>query len=234
MRVALLLPWCLGLFAQARAVEAPEIDIHTESLRETRRWEFDISSESPPESRIWDSAEGFQSGPPITFETEPPLDGTPKTPNAKFRRTKYGPITLAPNGHIDEYIQNVPKPCEECFITAFQTEVVFQDLRKANINEGVQLRHMVLYNVNKKDVVCQGDMYPLPARIHASSNQREVSRLNPGNVLYGMGIERRDAFGMQYNVTNESNQQRVVFIQMVRNLANFVPFALRADLMLDL
>jgi hypothetical protein len=223
MRTSLLLLWGLG-FGQARSLGASEIDIHAETLRETRHWEWDTSFEPPLETRIRDNAEGHQNGPPITFETEPPLDST-KTPNAKIRKTKYGPITLKPNGHVDEHVQNVPKPCGECFITAFQTEVVFQDLKKANLNEGVQLRHMVLFNVQKPDIVCQGDRY----RIHASGNQREVSRLNPGNVLYGMGIENKDVFSMTYNVTNESTSQRVVYVQMVRHFQRATISVLEAD-----
>jgi len=75
---------------------------------------------------------------------------------------------------------------------------------------------MVLYNTNKRDMVCTGDTIPLPARIHASNNQREVSRLNPGNAPYGMEIGPRDNFSMQYNVTNDGNKESVVYIQMVK------------------
>jgi hypothetical protein len=75
---------------------------------------------------------------------------------------------------------------------------------------------MILYNTNKRDLVCQGDLYPMPARIHASNNQREVSRLNPGNALYGMEIGPKDSFSMAYNVTNDGEKESVVYIEMVR------------------
>ena len=148
-------------------------------------------------------------------ETEPPLEGVPQTPNAKFKRTKYGPITLKPKSHVDEFVIDVPKPCTDCFILAFQTELVYKDNKKANTVDGVQLRHMTLYNTNKRDLVCGGELYPMPARLHASSNQRETSRLNPGNAPYGMSIDARDHFSMSYNVTNDSDKEKIIYVQMV-------------------
>jgi hypothetical protein len=83
----------------------------------------------------------WQNPPRIAnFETEGPLDGLPQTPNAKFKRTRYGPITLKPHSHSDEYIMSVPRPCDNCWVTAFQTEVVFKDNTKATQEQGVQLR----------------------------------------------------------------------------------------------
>lgn len=88
-----------------------------------------------------DDSTNHQNDPTLaSFQREPPLEGTPQTPNARYRRTRYGPITLQPKSHADELIGNVPKPCTECWITAFQTQVVFKDNRVAQGSDGVELR----------------------------------------------------------------------------------------------
>lgn len=126
MRVLTFISWIL-CFAQVR------------SVRQRAHWEEANAAKSTLDRRdddnIWQNPQKIAN-----FETEPPLEGVPKTPRASFKRTKYGPITLRPRSHVDEYVPQVPKPCVECFITAFQTELVFKDNRKANLIEGFQLR----------------------------------------------------------------------------------------------
>jgi hypothetical protein len=109
------------------------------SAQQIRSWEK-VNATEPTLNRR-DEGEFWQNSPRISnFETETPLEGVPKTPNASFKRTKYGPITLRPKSHVDEFVSQVPKPCGECFITAFQTELVFKDNKKATLNDGFQLR----------------------------------------------------------------------------------------------
>jgi hypothetical protein len=55
----------------------------------------------------------------------------------------------------------------------------------------------------------------MPARVHATDNLRQTSRLNPGNAPYGMPLNQQVAFSLAYNVTNESNADKVLYIQMV-------------------
>jgi hypothetical protein len=55
----------------------------------------------------------------------------------------------------------------------------------------------------------------MPARIHASDNLRQTSRLNPGNAPYGMPLGMQDALSLTYNVTNDSDMDKVVYVQMV-------------------
>ena|ERR1700760_1200362 len=112
---------------------------HVTAVREIRSWDVLNTTESVLGPQ--DEGHDWQNPPRIAnFDIEPPLEGLPKTPNANFKRTKYGPITLQPKSHVDEFVSQVPKPCTECFITAFQTELIFKNERKANLNDGIQLR----------------------------------------------------------------------------------------------
>jgi hypothetical protein len=114
----------------------------------SRRWSSFETTESlghEPNREVTDdgnTGDIWQNPPRIAnFQTEGPLDGVPLTPNAKFKRTRYGPVVIKPRSHIDEYIMSVPRPCDACWVTAFQTELVFKDQKKATQEQGgIQLR----------------------------------------------------------------------------------------------
>lgn len=109
---------------------------------------------------------------------------------------------------------NIETPCKDCYITAIQASLEYEDGTSANVDTGAWLHHMVLYNngLGKDDLVC--DSLLAPQRIYASGNERIVSRVN-GVGDYGIKIESRDSIGMIYDLMNDSDSPQTYYLSIV-------------------
>ncbi|MGI5399256.1 hypothetical protein ACQEVG_07365 [Streptomyces sp. CA-135486] len=133
-------------------------------------------------------------------------------PGPQVTTVRYGPFTLpAASGHDhgetgNRISWNVQKPCDDCFITGFKPNLVYEDGSNANVNTGPMLHHMVMGNHWKNDVVCNG-----PQRIFASGNERVASLLPSG---YGIKVGRGERWNMLYDLMNHAPQNKTVYISV--------------------
>lgn len=125
---------------------------------------------------------------------------------------RYGSFTIpAAAGHDHGEIPNrisfnVQKPCDDCFITGFKANLVYENGSNANVNTGPMLHHMVMGNHWKSDVVCKG-----PERIFASGNERVASVLPSG---YGIKVGRGERWNMLYDLMNHAPEKKTVYISV--------------------
>lgn len=128
---------------------------------------------------------------------------------------RYGPFTLAPAGkggdvdHANVFVPNVAKPCEDCFITRAEPDLVYEDGTPANLDTGVMLHHAVFFNTGRRDTTCGTDPFfgRLGERFLASGNERTVKRLPEG---YGYLLGRDPVTGV-FHIMNHSDQPKTVF-----------------------
>ncbi|KAL1955726.1 hypothetical protein VTO42DRAFT_8124 [Malbranchea cinnamomea] len=152
---------------------------------------------------------------PPDFNDEPDLDPSkpPITEGATLTKIRYGPYEVAAMDMISNRLDlNIELPCKDCFITALQADLEYEDGSRANINTGAWLHHMVLSKsgIGNSDPVCR---LPLIERIYASGNERSVSRTN--HVLpYGIKISRIDRVNMIYDLMNESDEDKTLYISV--------------------
>lgn len=156
---------------------------------------------------------------------EKDLDPNNPAPNTMAKTVKYGPYTVPKMGMIDgKWAFNIETPCNGCYVTAIQADLVDEDGYSANIDRGAWLHHMVLYNGmgftpgSKQDLVCSGTLLSAfmgwPHRIFASGNERVPIRLNT-QYKYGLAIDDHDYFHMLYDLVNLSKKDKTYYIQVV-------------------
>lgn len=156
---------------------------------------------------------------------EKDLDPNNPAPNTMAKTVKYGPYTVPKMGMIDgKWAFNVETPCNGCYVTAIQADLVDEDGRSANIDRGAWLHHMVIYNGmgftpgSKQDLVCSGTLLSAfmgwPHRIFASGNERVPIRLNT-QYKYGLSIDDHDYFHILYDLVNLSKHDQKYYIQVV-------------------
>jgi hypothetical protein len=101
------------------------------------------------------------------------------------------------------------KPCSNCFITAAQPGLEFEDGREANIDSNIWLHHMVLHNVGKQDTTC-----PMrPQRWMGAGNERQTKRINASGK-YGYKVDEGDVFGDILELMNMGTENVTVYLTM--------------------
>ncbi|KAF2401892.1 hypothetical protein EJ06DRAFT_366876 [Trichodelitschia bisporula] len=152
--------------------------------------------------------------PPPGVVVEPDLDMTkpPQTPGAKLTKIRHGPYKITPNSMLPMQMKNnLEKPCTDCYILAMQGGLEYEDGTVANIDSGAWLHHMTMSNAMRKDIVCDG-WWARPQRFYSAGNEREVSRLNPGSLKFGLKIGYWDSFAMLVELMNQSDRNITVFV----------------------
>jgi hypothetical protein len=141
----------------------------------------------------------------------------PNDPAGKLVKVRYGPFTLPPNSIFSALPEQaggvkIHKPCEQCYLGAFQGGLEYEDGTDANVNTGPYLHHLVLINNNKPDWVCglrTGSMYR-PQYIYNSGNERPPVRLNTQHK-FGMRVDSEDTFSAAAELMNMSNETKIVY-----------------------
>jgi hypothetical protein len=102
---------------------------------------------------------------------------SPTTPGEATIR--YGPfrIPAATQGRMgmirNNFAFDVQRPCTNCYITSMQAGLVTPDGRSANVDRGLWLHHMVMFDTSKTDVTCPGlGVGALGQRFFSSGNER--------------------------------------------------------------
>jgi hypothetical protein len=150
----------------------------------------------------------------------------PVTPGSKIKKTRHGPYKMKAAKMFDWGAMD-KSPCNNCYITAMQAGLEYEDGSKANINTGAWLHHTVLISTRGTDPVCifppmpnntDGKMPfpppPMGRRLFASGNERTVLRTNDVRP-YGIKIgNATDLFLMAVELMNASNKQLPVYFTM--------------------
>jgi len=144
------------------------------------------------------------------------LDGASAEPSGMQQTTvRYGPFVLPPAGrggdmdHANVVLPNVAKPCEDCFITRAEPNLVYEDGTTANLDTGLMLHHAVLFNTGRPDTTCGKDTFfgRLGERFLASGNERTVKVLPPG---YGYHLGHEPVNGV-FHIMNHSDETKTVW-----------------------
>ncbi len=128
---------------------------------------------------------------------------------------RYGPFVLPPAGqggdmdHANLFVPNAPKPCEDCFITRAEPDLVYEDGTRANLDSGLMLHHAVLFNNGRPDTTCgQDSVYGrFGERFLASGNERTIKVLPDG---YGYHLGREPITGV-FHIMNHASDTKTVF-----------------------
>ncbi|MCA1847113.1 MAG: hypothetical protein LC792_28765, partial [Actinobacteria bacterium] len=102
------------------------------------------------------------------------------------------------------------KPCEDCFITRAEPDLVYEDGTTANLDTGLMLHHAVLFNTGRPDTTCGKDTFfgRLGERYMASGNERTVKRMPDG---YGYHLGRDPVTGV-FHIMNHSDETKTVYV----------------------
>ncbi|TLD32149.1 hypothetical protein E2P81_ATG05125 [Venturia nashicola] len=145
------------------------------------------------------------------------MSDKPNDPAGKMIKVRYGPFSLPPNSLFTALPETaggvkIHKPCEECYLGAFQGGLEYEDGTDANVATGPYLHHFVIVNNNKPDWVCglrSGSMYR-PQYVYNSGNERPPVRLNTKHK-FGMRVDYEDTFSAAGELMNMSNETKVVY-----------------------
>jgi hypothetical protein len=107
----------------------------------------------------------------------------------------YGPIPLPPAvggqpGYAGGFLPLVPMSCTNCYLTGTKVDLVYDDGRSANLDTGVMLHHLVVFNSGRPDATCAPDT-PVGAmgeRFFAAGNERTSGSL-PTGFGYHLGSD---------------------------------------------
>jgi hypothetical protein len=145
-----------------------------------------------------------------------PLGDPHPHPEGVTSEFRYGPITLAPAvgdqpGRFAAAVPFTPALCSNCYLTGVRVDLVYQDGSSANLDSGVMLHHLVVFNSGRPDATCPPNT-PLGSfgeRFFASGNERTGGALPPG-FGYHLGT---DPVRTVVDLMNHSHEPKVVSIK---------------------
>ena len=95
---------------------------------------------------------------------------------SKRVKVAYGPLLVPPasdettHGMQEFRLEGIEMPCNDCLITNWQPDLVFDDWTTANADRQMWLHHVVFFNLNRTDVPCAR----FEDRFAASGNERTI------------------------------------------------------------
>jgi hypothetical protein len=152
-------------------------------------------------------------GPPPP--TAPPTTEPTAPPDELHKTIAYGPyeIPAASSSHmgmVENHIAlGVERPCNDCYITGMQADLVTEDGTSVNIADGLWLHHVVMHDFSKRDLTCAGtSLGVLGQRFFSSGNER-----SPVKSLGRYGYAQPGTSGvwnLVYDLMNMTAQARTV------------------------
>ncbi|KAF2667299.1 hypothetical protein BT63DRAFT_414887 [Microthyrium microscopicum] len=190
------------------------------------KWNF---ANSTTEDAKADGSEGIIIEPDL-------IEGAPGKDGGLVKKIKFGPYTV-PAGAKREFPIGAfgltpiepgrPLPCTQCYITAMQLNMEYEDGKIANADTGAWLHHVDI-SVTGEDYTCPstilgtiinfGDPSMWGARIYAGGNERVPVRLNT-NKKYGID-PGTGTMGGAVEIMNQAVKPIKVYVTM---LFEFVP-----------
>lgn len=136
---------------------------------------------------------------------------------AETTTVSYGPFTIpAMSGEMMGELKNgfqfgVKVPCSNCDITSMHAEL-FSKGKKANVDDGLMMHHMVLFAAGREDATCAGKpLGELGERFFASGNERTKMELPPG---YGYPLGSSEQWTLVYDLMNMNEKPEPVTIKV--------------------
>ena len=135
------------------------------------------------------------------------------------RTIRYGPFTLPAGSattpsEISRLRLAVARPCLDCYITAFQPDLVYADANfsRADLSTGPMLHHVVFSSQFRSDATCRGSWLGLAGeRFFASGNERTTISMPPG---YGYRVRWYDSWNMLTELMNHAPEEKTVYVQV--------------------
>lgn len=130
---------------------------------------------------------------------------------------RYGPFVLPPaslggDAHYNRILQNVAKPCSNCYIVQATPNLVYQDGRSANISTGAMLHHAVWTRPSIQDTTCNRNsaIGSQGMRFFASGNERTSMHV-PAGFGYHVGT---DPWSLIVEIMNHSEEAKSLYITL--------------------
>jgi hypothetical protein len=145
----------------------------------------------------------------------------PADPAGKLVKMRYGPFKVPANSMLAPLPDfaggaTIHKPCEECYMGAFQGGLEYEDGSEANVDTGMYLHHFVIVNNNKPDWLCglrTGGLFR-QQWVYNSGNERPPVRLN-SKYKFGMRLDKEDTLSALSELMNMSNQTKTVYATVI-------------------
>ena len=114
-------------------------------------------------------------------------------------------------GVLDTVLSALPMPCVNCYLTGIKVDLVFEDGRPANLDQGVMLHHFIVFNSARPDSTCGPDTLvgSLGERFFMAYNDRTGTAFPPG---FGYHLAA-DRVGAAIAVMNHADRAQVVHIE---------------------
>ncbi|HEY4409590.1 MAG TPA: hypothetical protein VGO87_06890 [Acidimicrobiia bacterium] len=114
-------------------------------------------------------------------------------------------------GVLDTIVSALPMPCLNCYLTGVQVDLVFEDGRSANLDQGVMLHHFIVFNSARPDSTCGPDTLvgALGERFFMAYNDRTGTVFPPG---FGYHLAA-DRVGAAIAVMNHTDRAQVVRVE---------------------
>ncbi len=152
---------------------------------------------------------------PGTASADP---GTAGAPAGTVTTVRIGPFVLPPASTpkvptFNEFRPDVPKPCEDCFLTSIEPRLVFEDGSRADMANGVMLHHLLIAEPGQDDVTCgrTDGLGMVGRRLFATGDERTALTLPDGfgfRAAPGPWIALMD-------LMNHNTESKVVYFEAV-------------------
>lgn len=147
----------------------------------------------------------------------PPAAASGSDRSGSIRTTlSYGPIPVSPAtaqgpGYGGGFLPATPMPCTHCYVTGVEIDLVYADGRTANLDTGVMLHHMVVFNSGRPDATCGPDtgVGSLGERFFAAGNERTGGTM-PAGFGYHLG---HDPVRSLVEIMNHAAEPKTVFLE---------------------
>jgi Stress up-regulated Nod 19 len=137
---------------------------------------------------------------------------------AATKTVRYGPYTIPaasadqPGTIVNRLTLAVPRPCLDCFVTAFKPDLVYPDGTRATMDTGPMLHHFVLTSQFRSDATCGNAWLGLAGeRFFASGNERTAIAFPYG---YGYRVRWYDSWNLLVDLMNHATTQKTVYVQV--------------------
>lgn len=130
---------------------------------------------------------------------------------------RYGPFVLPPSSmggeaHYNRILNNIAKPCSDCYLVKVTPNLVYADGSPANLNTGAMLHHAVWTRPAFQDMTCgrSSAIGSQGSRFFASGNERTVMAL-PEGFGYYVGT---DSWTLIAEIMNHSDQAKTLYVTL--------------------
>lgn len=148
--------------------------------------------------------------------TQPSITEPPPVKGIKAT-VRYGPFVLPPasmggEAHYNRILQNIAKPCSDCYLVKVTPNLEYADGTPANLNTGAMLHHAVWTRPSFRDMTCgrNSAIGSQGLRFFASGNERTVMAF-PEGFGYHVGT---DSWTLIAEIMNHSEEAKTLYVTL--------------------